>query len=98
MILSLGLNQDLLLDDGFDENNYVWISLGFSSIGVKNDEGYSREYLDIGLEKNKVEVVRLTERFFYDLSQEYHHEDIRYFKWNGSIRDYIDKRTRKTYV
>tara|TARA_Y100000310_G_scaffold281120_1_gene301398 strand:- start:93 stop:419 length:327 start_codon:yes stop_codon:yes gene_type:complete len=90
-----GFYQTLIQDrDEYEFWNYI--NLGMICVGVKNDEGYSRVYAEIGCNPDKeqakkhgYQVIRLTHKYFFTHQNEPHHTDVEYWNWTGHIFDYV---------
>jgi len=94
----------------FNLDDYIWFDLGWTQIGVTNEEGYSKEYIAIGFEVldsttnkrlmntiTKIDIVKVTQKFYYSHANIPHHEEERYFNWNGKLIDYLDVKRRKLW-
>lgn len=87
----------------FNPDDYIWIDLGWVQIGIKNDEGYSKEYVSLGFKllnstsNTEIDIVKITQKFYYSHASTPHHEEERYFNWNGKLIDYLDVKRRKLW-
>jgi len=78
--------------DEWEKWNYI--DLGMICLGVKNGEGYSKVFLEIGCDPNndidnKYEIVRLTHKFYFSNQSHHHHSYNEYWEWTGNVYDYI---------
>ena len=106
---SLNLEQTQTQEE-VKPDELIWLDLGWFGYGIRNESGYSKEFISVGTRLGdsaygivlkgefKIDTVRITERFYYTNSQEPHHEDESYFEWNGNIADYINKKRRNKYA
>ena len=90
-----GFYQTLIQDRG-EYESWNYINLGMICVGVKNDEGYSRVYAELGCDPDKeqakkhgYQVIRLTHKYFFTHQNEPHHTDVEYWNWTGNIFDYV---------
>ena len=87
----------------FNPDDYIWIDLGWVQIGIRNDEGYSKEYVSLGFKllnstsNTEIDIVKITQKFYYSHASTPHHEEERYFNWNGKLIDYLDVKRRKLW-
>ena len=80
----LELNINMSKESGIDISEYNWFSLGFVDYGMKNDVGYSRLFVKMGIKRDaknqrRFTMVEVVEKYYscegnYDYEEyEIHH-------------------------